>query len=238
MLNVVLVEPEIPANTGNVGRTCVLCGARLHLVGPLGFSLGERELRRAGLAYWESLDVVTYADWDDFVARNPLVREQLAETERPAPTRPGGATRDRAATEQVAAGGSDAAPGSGAAKRAAWEPRVHLLTKAGGRTYSDSRYHEGDYLVFGKESAGLSRTLLHGHAELTERIPMRGDDALGNADSWHETFGRLHPELERDVCGNYVDPRTSVVTSLNLSNSVAIVLYEAERQLGFADMRP
>ena len=115
---------------------------------------------------------------------------------------------------------------------------MHLLTKAGGRTYSDSRYHEGDYLVFGKESAGLSRTLLHGHAELTERIPMRGDDALGNADSWHETFGRLHPELERDVCGNYVDPRTSVVTSLNLSNSVAIVLYEAERQLGFADMRP
>ena len=98
MLNVVLVEPEIPANTGNVGRTCVLCGARLHLVGPLGFSLDERELRRAGLAYWESLDVVTYADWDDFVARNPLVREQLAETERPAPTRPGGATRDRAAT--------------------------------------------------------------------------------------------------------------------------------------------
>lgn len=206
MLNVVLVEPEIPANTGNVGRTCVLCGARLHLVGPLGFSLGERELRRAGLAYWESLDAATYADWDEFVARNPLVAGQLAASGRPE---------------------------DGAAR----EPRVHLLTKAGGRTYSDATYHDGDYLVFGKESAGLSRTLLRAHPELAERIPMRGDDALDNADSWHETFGRLHPDLERDACGNFVDPRASVVTSLNLSNSVAIVLYEAERQLGFPGMR-
>ena len=72
MLNVVLVAPEIPANTGNIGRTCVVTGSRLHLVGPLGFSLNERALRRAGLGYWESLDVSTYADWDEFVERNLL----------------------------------------------------------------------------------------------------------------------------------------------------------------------
>ena len=211
MFNVVLVEPEIPANTGNVGRTCVLSGARLHLVGPLGFSLDERALKRAGLAYWESLDVVTYADWDDFVRRNPVVREELA-------------------SSGPAADSPDAPTGRPTA------PRVHLLTKAGRRVYSDTAYHEGDYLVFGKESSGLPRSLLRGHPTLTERIPMRGDNALLNADSWHETFDRLHPGLERDACGNFVDPRAAVVTSLNLSNSVAIVLFEAERQVGFAGM--
>lgn len=72
MFNVVLVAPEIPANTGNIGRTCVVTGSRLHLVGPLGFSLDERALRRAGLGYWESLDVTVYASWDDFVEKNGL----------------------------------------------------------------------------------------------------------------------------------------------------------------------
>ena len=72
MLNVVLVAPEIPANTGNIGRTCVVTGSRLHLVGPLGFSLEERALQRAGLGYWKSLDVVVYADWDEFVKKNRL----------------------------------------------------------------------------------------------------------------------------------------------------------------------
>lgn len=72
MFNVVLVAPEIPANTENIGRTCVVTGSRLHLVGPLGFSLDERALRRAGLGYWESLDVTVYASWDEFVERNGL----------------------------------------------------------------------------------------------------------------------------------------------------------------------
>lgn len=72
MLNIVLVAPEIPANTGNIGRTCVVTGSRLHLVGPLGFSLDERSLRRAGLGYWESLDVAVYADWDEFVEKSGL----------------------------------------------------------------------------------------------------------------------------------------------------------------------
>lgn len=72
MFNIVLVEPEIPANTGNIGRTCVVTGSRLHLVGPLGFSLEERALRRAGLGYWRSLDVTVYESWEDFLARNDL----------------------------------------------------------------------------------------------------------------------------------------------------------------------
>ena len=72
MLNVVLVAPEIPANTGNIGRTCVVTGSRLHLVGPLGFSLDEKSLHRAGLGYWESLDVTTYESWADFVKENGL----------------------------------------------------------------------------------------------------------------------------------------------------------------------
>ena len=72
MFNVVLVAPEIPANTGNIGRTCVVTGSRLHLVGPLGFSLDEKSLRRAGLGYWESLDVSVYADWDEFIEKNAL----------------------------------------------------------------------------------------------------------------------------------------------------------------------
>ena len=72
MFNVVLVAPEIPANTGNIGRTCVVTGSRLHLVGPLGFSLDERSLRRAGLGYWESLDVAVYESWEEFVEKNEL----------------------------------------------------------------------------------------------------------------------------------------------------------------------
>ena len=72
MFNIVLVAPEIPANTGNIGRTCVVTGSHLHLVGPLGFSLDEKSLRRAGLGYWESLDVTVYADWDEFVEKNAL----------------------------------------------------------------------------------------------------------------------------------------------------------------------
>lgn len=199
VLNVVLVEPEIPANTGNIGRTCVLTGARLHLVGPLGFSLSDQAVRRAGLAYWESLDVRTYPDWDAFVSANKGFGTGLAST---------------------------AAEGS----------CVHLLTKRGARTYAESSYRDGDYLVFGKESSGLDASLLGAHPNLCERIPMRGDDALDNAQSWHETHERLHPELERDICGNFVDSRVSQITSLNLSNAAAIVIYEALRQAGFPGM--
>ena len=195
MLNVVLVEPEIPANTGNVGRTCVLTGARLHLVGPLGFSLDDDAVRRAGLAYWQSLDVRTYESWDAFVRENDL-----------------------ALTDGSLA------------------PQAHLLTKVGPCVYTDAAYHDGDWLVFGKESAGLSQELLAAIPSRCERIPMLGDDALVGADAWHRQFDEQHPELKRDICGNFVDPRAGQITSLNLSNAVAIVLYEALRQLAYPGM--
>lgn len=192
MLNVVLVQPEIPANTGNAGRTCVLAGARLHLVGPLGFSLSDDAVRRAGLSYWQSLDLVTHENWEAFV------RDGLGiESDGPLPS------------------------------------HVHLLTKAGGRTYANSSYHDGDWLVFGRESQGLDRELIASNPDRCERIPMMGDEALVNADGWHDRFDQLHPELQRDICGNFVDPRVGQIASLNLSNAVAIVLFEALRQQGF-----
>lgn len=80
MLNIVLLEPEIPANTGNIGRTCVAAGARLHLIEPLGFSLSEKALKRAGMDYWKSLDVATYIDYQDFLDRNPGAKIYMATT--------------------------------------------------------------------------------------------------------------------------------------------------------------
>ena len=195
MLNVVLVEPEIPANTGNIGRTCVLTGARLHLVGPMGFNLSDDAVRRAGLAYWQSLDLRTYDAWDAFLEQYPCLFDS-----------------------------------------AGLAPCVHLLTKAGSRVYTESAYHDGDWLVFGKESSGLDERLLAANPSRCERIPMLGDDALVGADGWHERYGRLHPDMPRDICGNYVDPRVGQITSLNLSNAAAIVIYEALRQLGYPGM--
>ena len=80
MLNIVLLEPEIPANTGNIGRTCVASGTRLHLIEPLGFSLSEKALKRAGMDYWKDLDVTTYIDYQDFLDRNPGARIYMATT--------------------------------------------------------------------------------------------------------------------------------------------------------------
>lgn len=194
MFNVVLFEPEIPSNTGNIGRTCVVTGSRLHLIGPLGFSLGDDMLRRAGLGYWHSLDVTTYAGWEEFLAQNGL-----GETDE----------------------------------------RLHLLTKKAHKTYAQATYADGDFLVFGKESTGLPEELLARAASRCERIPMLPDaTTLKDAGEWAARVGRKqsHKALRQDVCGNFVDPDDYRISALNLSNSAAIVLYEALRQTGFQGM--
>ena len=151
-LNIVLHEPEIPANTGNIGRTCVATGTRLHLIEPLGFSLSEKALKRAGMDYWKDLDVTTYLDFEDFLEKNPGAKIYYATTKAP-------------------------------------------------QTYTDVHYEEDCYIMFGKESAGIPEDILVNYQETCVRIPMIGD-----------------------------------IRSLNLSKSVAIVLYEALRQNNFDHM--
>lgn len=152
MLNIVLHEPEIPANTGNIGRTCVATNTRLHLIEPLGFRLNEKNLKRAGMDYWDKLDVTTYIDYDDFIRRNP-------------------------------------------------DAKIYMATTKAPKAYTDVKYEPDCYIMFGKESAGIPEEILVQHKEDSIRIPMSQD-----------------------------------IRSLNLGNSVAIVLYEALRQNGFANM--
>lgn len=151
--NIVLFEPEIPQNTGNIGRTCVATGTRLHLIEPLGFWLDEKSLKRAGMDYWKDLDVTTYVNFQDFLERNPGARIYMASTKA-----------------------------------------LNL--------YSDVTYEDGCYIMFGKESGGIPEEILYHHREDAIRIPMNEN-----------------------------------IRSLNLSNSVAIVLYEALRQQNFAGMQ-
>jgi len=151
-MNVVLYEPEIPLNTGNIGRTCVATNTRLHLIGPLGFRLNEKAVKRAGLDYWDRLDVTVYCDYQDFLDKNPGAVIYMATTKAP-------------------------------------------------KVYTEVVYEPDCYLMFGKESAGIPEELLVGCKDHCVRIPMWGD-----------------------------------IRSLNLANSVAIVLYEALRQNGFEKM--
>ena len=153
MLNIVLFEPEIPANTGNIGRTCVATNTRLHLIEPLGFRLDEKSLKRAGMDYWKDLDVTTYIDFDDFLAKNPGAKIYMATTKAP-------------------------------------------------NVYTDVSYEPDCYIMFGKESAGIPEEILKDNPDTCVRIPMVGE-----------------------------------TRSLNLSNSVAIVLYEALRQNDFSNMK-
>lgn len=219
VFNIVLYAPEIPANTGNIGRTCVLTGSRLHLVEPLGFSLDDRMLRRAGLGFWPNLDVTRYAGWEEFLRQNGL------------------------AGAAGAAGAPDAPDGG-----AAGAPRLHLLTKKARRTYAESTYRDGDYLVFGSESTGIPEQVLAARPKSCERIPMLPDAAsLSNRDAWaahEESLGDAaasagagtSPLLRPDICGNFVNVDDWRISALNLSNAVAVVLYEALRQTGFAGM--
>lgn len=152
MLNIVLFEPEIPQNTGNIGRTCVATNTRLHLIEPLGFRLNDKTLKRAGMDYWADLDVTRYDDFNDFMERNPGAKIYMATTKAP-------------------------------------------------NVYTEVNYEPDCYIMFGKESAGIPEEILVHHKDDSIRIPMVGD-----------------------------------IRSLNLSNSVAIVLYEALRQNGFENM--
>lgn len=125
-LNIVLHEPEIPSNTGNIGRTCVATGTRLHLIEPLGFRLNEKEIKRAGMDYWKDLDVTTYLDYADFVHRNPGAKIYYATTKAP-------------------------------------------------QTYTEVRYEEDCFLMFGKESAGIPEEILLENQAQCIRIPMLED---------------------------------------------------------------
>lgn len=152
-MNIVLFQPEIPANTGNIGRTCVATDTKLHLIEPLGFRLNEKEIKRAGMDYWEHLDVTRYVNFEDFLEKNP-------------------------------------------------NAKIWMATTKAKHVYTDVSYGSDDFIMFGKESAGIPEEILVEHEETCIRIPM----------------------LEK-------------IRSLNLSNSVAIVLYEALRQNQFSDMQ-
>ncbi|MBP5298359.1 MAG: tRNA (uridine(34)/cytosine(34)/5-carboxymethylaminomethyluridine(34)-2'-O)-methyltransferase TrmL [Lachnospiraceae bacterium] len=151
-MNIVLHQPEIPANTGNIGRTCVATGSTLHLIEPLGFRLDEKSIKRSGMDYWEHLDVTRYINYQEFLEKNPGAK-------------------------------------------------IWYATTKARRSYTEVSFGENDYIMFGKESAGIPEEILVDNEENCIRIPML-------------------PEIR----------------SLNLSNSVAIVLYEALRQNDFKSM--
>lgn len=152
-MNIILHQPEIPQNTGNIGRTCVATGTVLHLIEPLGFRLDEKSIKRAGLDYWQHLEVHRYTNFQEFLEKNP-------------------------------------------------NAKIWMATTKAKHTYSEVEFGENDFIMFGKESAGIPEEILVDYEETCIRIPML-------------------PEIR----------------SLNLSNSVAIVLYEALRQQGFASMQ-
>lgn len=152
MMNIILHEPEMPANTGNIGRTCVATGARLHLIEPLGFMINDKMLKRAGLDYWPKLDVTIYSSWEDFLEKNP-------------------------------------------------DAVIFMATTKSKQKYTDVSYPDNSFIMFGKESAGIPEELLLDNKDNCVRIPMMPKER-----------------------------------SLNLSNSVAIILYEAMRQQGFSGL--
>lgn len=155
VLNIVLVEPQIPQNTGNIARTCAATGARLHLVEPMGFRVDDAKLKRAGLDYWHLLDITYYKDLNDFFEKNK-------------------------------------------------DGHFFYFSTKATKIYSDAEYPDNSYLVFGKETAGLPEDLLFANPEKCVRLPM-------------------------------ID--NSAARSLNLSNTVAIGVYEVLRQWGFPELK-
>lgn len=152
-MHIVLHQPEIPVNTGNIGRTCAATGTSLHLIEPLGFRLNEKEIKRAGMDYWQQLDVTRYLNFEEFKNTHPGAK-------------------------------------------------IWMATTKAKRIYTEAAFGPDDFLMFGKESAGIPEEILVQYQETAIRIPMLPS-----------------------------------IRSLNLSNSVAIVLYEALRQNGFPEMQ-
>ena len=152
-INIVLHEPEIPQNTGNIARTCAATGAALHLIRPLGFAIDDRKLKRAGLDYWHQLDITYYDGLDDFYAKNP-------------------------------------------------EAEVYYFSTKAPHLYTEIEYPNPVYIMFGKETKGLPEDLLYNNPDRCVRLPMRKG-----------------------------------LRSLNLSNSVAIAVYEILRQGNFEDLK-
>ncbi len=152
-LNIVLVEPEIPQNTGNIARTCAALGATLHLVHPLGFDISEKAVKRAGLDYWDKLDIIEYSSLQEF-------------------------------------------------KEKVKSKNIYLLSTKANKVYTDIKYEDDSYLVFGPETRGLPEEYILDNFENTVRIPMKKN-----------------------------------IRSLNLSNSVAIVAYEVQRQLNYIELQ-
>ena len=154
-LNIVLVEPEIPQNTGNILRTCAATGSTLHLVRPLGFSLEDKYLKRSGLDYWDIANIQYYDSFDEVREQNP-------------------------------------------------DAKFFYSTTKAKQTHSDVEYEDNSFIVFGKETKGLPESLIMENLDTAIRIPM--------------------VDIEK-------------ARSLNLSNSVAIVLFEALRQIGYPNLR-
>lgn len=209
MLNIVLYEPEIPANTGNIGRTCVVTGTRLHLIEPLGFSLDERALHRAGLGYWENLDYAVHPSWDAFIescglaAHGPEPRLHFL-TKKASVTYAEATYRD--GDYLVLGKESTGIPDELLARYAANCERIPMLP----------------------DSAALAnRTAWE---QRTSTLAQKGYASAARAADEHELLRR------QDICGNFIDPSDYRISALNLSNAAAIVLYEALRQTGFPGM--
>ena len=172
MLNIVLLEPEIPANTGNIGRTCVAAGARLHLIEPLGFSLSEKALKRAGMDYWKDLDVTTYIDYSDFLDKNPGARLHLIEplgfslSEKALKRAGMDYWKDLDVTTYIDYSDFlDKNPGA----------KIYMATTKARKVYTEVSYEPDSYIMFGKESAGIPEEILVENKENCVRIPMMGE---------------------------------------------------------------